>query len=141
MSGPVFIWPTRVYYEDTDATGVVYHARYLHYFERARTEWLRAMGISQQDLRAQHRVVFTLSNLEVDYLLPARLDDELLTTVVMAKMGRASFSFSQVLHYKSRPEVELARARVRVGCVDEATFRPCALPDEFVKTVSTGVSV
>ena len=136
-----FSWPIRVYYEDTDATGVVYHARYLQYFERARTEWLRARGLSQQELRSRHQVVFTLSNLEVDYLRPARLDDELVATAVLSQLRRVSFTFSQVLHYKGRPDAVLARARVRVGCVGEASFKPCALPDEFLEVVSNGVSV
>ncbi|HUS23487.1 MAG TPA: tol-pal system-associated acyl-CoA thioesterase [Candidatus Binatia bacterium] len=128
---PEFRWPVRAYYEDTDASGVVYHASYLHYFERARTEWLRAMGFSQHSLNQRLSVVFTVANLSVDYLRPARLDDELVVTVTVEHMRRASLQFSQVLHRSADAGTPLARARVRVGCVDVATFRPCALPEEF----------
>ena len=134
---PTFTWPVRAYYEDTDASGVVYHAAYLHYFERARTEWLRAMGFSQHQLRERQSVVFTVANLEVDYLRPARLDDELIVTVVVQQMRRASLVFSQTLHRAAEPDLVLARARVRVGCVDVAAFRPCPLPDEFREYVET----
>lgn len=139
MSKPVFTWPVRVYYEDTDATGVVYHANYLRYFERARTEWLRALGVAQQELRGQSGVVFTLANLEVDYLRPARLDDDLLVTVAVEHLRRASLTFSQAVHLRNDPDAPLARARARVACVDEHGFRPCPLPDDFVQKVSNGV--
>lgn len=141
MSKPVFSWPARVYYEDTDATGVVYHANYLRYFERARTEWLRALGVSQQSLRSDSGVVFTLANFEVDYLRPARLDDDLLVTVVVEHLRRASLTFSQTVHLRDAPDALLARARARVGCVDQHSFRPCPLPDDLVRKVSNGVSV
>jgi acyl-CoA thioester hydrolase len=141
---PVFRWPVRVYYEDTDASGVVYHAAYLRYFERARTEWLRAMGFSQQNLRGHLDVVFTVANLQVDFVRPARLDDDLDVTVFVEQMRRASLHFRQTLSRKAEPDAVLARATVRVGCVDVATFRPCPLPDDFVRHVeslSGGVSV
>lgn len=132
---PTFYWPVRAYYEDTDASGVVYHAVYLKYFERARTEWLRAMGFSQHGLRERLDVVFTVANLEVDYLRPARLDDDLDVTVVVAEMRRASLHFRQELARKGERDAPLARALVRVGCVDVGSFRPCALPVEFVEHV------
>lgn len=132
---PTFYWPVRAYYEDTDASGVVYHAVYLKYFERARTEWLRAMGFGQQSLRGRLDVVFTVANLSIDYLRPARLDDDLEVTVVVAEMRRASLHFKQVLNRKGERDTPLARATVRVGAVDVNTFRPCALPDEFVEYV------
>lgn len=132
-----FYWPARVYYEDTDASGVVYHASYLHYFERARTEWLRALGFSQQNLRGQLDVVFTVANLSVDYLRPARLDDELDVTVVVAQLRRASLHFRQTLTPRGLPDDVLARATVRVGCVDVGTFRPCPLPEPFVQHVES----
>lgn len=132
---PTFYWPVRVYYEDTDASGVVYHAQYLKYFERARTEWLRAMGFSQHGMRGRIDVVFTVANLEIDYLRPARLDDELEVTVIVAELRRASLHFRQVLTRKGERDTPLARARVRVGAVDVHSFRPCALPAEFVDYV------
>lgn len=133
---PTFYWHARVYYEDTDASGVVYHANYLRYFERGRTEWLRNMGFSQQDINATSGVVFTVANVEVDFVRPARLDDDLVVTVVVEHMRRASLTFGQALTRKADGEL-LARARVRVGCVDVTTFRPCALPEAFVAYVES----
>ena len=123
-----FSWRYRVYYEDTDASGVVYHAAYVRYFERARTEWLRARGFSQEALIKQD-LAFTVANLEVDFLKPARLDDELDVTVVVEKVGRASLEISQSLGRPGEPP--MARARVRVGCVAVSTFRPCPLTAEL----------
>ena len=135
---PPFLWPVRAYYEDTDASGVVYHARYLHFFERARTEWLRSMGFSQQNLRGSLDVVFTVANLQIDFLRPARLDDDLEVAVIVAQMRRASLEFRQELRRKGETEL-LARAHVRVGCVDVASFRPCALPDAFIQYIENSM--
>jgi len=139
MSGPdpkhppaAFFWPVRVYYEDTDASRVVYHAAYVKYFERARTEWLRALGFSQHALHDELGVVFTVANLEIDFLRPGRLDDELQVGVAVEQVRGASLRFRQALHRKGESGTPLARARVRVGCVDVETFRPCPLPEEFV---------
>lgn len=126
-----FQWPVRVYYEDTDASRVVYHAAYVKFFERARTEWLRNLGFSQHALHDELGVVFTVANIEVDYLRPARLDDELVVVVTVEQVRGASLTFSQVLHRKGEGETPLARARVRVGCVSYETFRPCPLPVRF----------
>src|SRR5690348_12544006 len=115
---PTFQWQVRAYYEDTDASGVLYHAQYLNYFERGRTEWLRAMGFAQDNLRERLDVVFTVANLEIDYLRPARLDDELVVTVIVAEVRRASLHFQQTLARRHEPDVTLSRAKVRVGCVD-----------------------
>lgn len=126
-----FVWPLRVYWEDTDASGVVYHANYLRWFERARTEWLRAQGVSQQRLRVELGLAFTLASLEIQYRLPARLDDELEATVVLVDRKRASLVFAQTLRRAGAADQVLAEARARVGCVNAATFRPCALPDQM----------
>ena len=123
-----FIWPVRVYYEDTDVSGVVYHANYLRWFERARTEWLRARGLGQEALRVQHGIAFTVAGLHIDYLRPARLDDELTVTTLIGEAGRASLVFEQQLH-RLVDGVKLAQVRARVGCVDAANFRPRRLPD------------
>ena len=133
---PPFLWPARVYYEDTDASGVVYHANYLRYFERARTEWLRHMGFGQQNLRESLAVAFTVANMSIDFLRPARLDDDLEITVIVANMRRASLEFRQELRRKGEAEL-LARAHVRVGCVDEKSFRPVALPEPFIQYVES----
>jgi acyl-CoA thioester hydrolase len=123
-----FVWPIRVYYEDTDASGVSYHASYLRWFERARTEWLRARGLSQEKLRVEHGVAFTVANLEIDYVIPARLDDEVEVVTRIADMRRVSMKFSQELRRRGDPSQVLSRARVRAACVDAATFKPAAMP-------------
>jgi acyl-CoA thioester hydrolase len=122
-----FSWPVRVYWEDTDASGVVYHANYLRWFERARTEWLRARGFDQERLRVELGAAFTVASLEIRYLRPARLDDALSVEVIVAELRRASLSFRQVLRRAADGE-RLSEATVRVGCVDAASFRPRAIP-------------
>ena len=122
----VFTWSVRVYYEDTDAGGIVFYANYLKFFERARTEWLRALGIGQHALLQEHGALFVVKNANVDYHAPARLDDELKLTLGIEKVGRASVQFTQRAW---RGEQLLASAAVKVGCVDAATLRPRALPD------------
>src|SRR3954464_8102232 len=90
-----FNWPVRVYYEDTDTGGVVFYANYLKFFERARTEWLRAAGVSQQALSDRHRVMFVVKSTAVDYHAPAKLDDQLQLTVTVERLGKASVQFVQ----------------------------------------------
>lgn len=144
IPNPVFAWPVRVYYEDTDATGVVYHANYLRWLERARTEWLRRHGLHQQTLLRDHGVVFTLASLEIAYLRPARLDDQLEIVTEISERKRASFRFAQSVRRKSlappgsissgQQDVgeTLATASVRAACVDAVSFKPRPLPD-FLK--------
>lgn len=125
MTAGEFRWPIRVYYEDTDAGGVVYHTGYIRYFERARTEWLRSFGYSQQRLVQEDNVLFTVVDLAIQYQRPARLDD-LLEIVTRAEAGGASVLFSQAA---LGPTGELlAEGQVRVACVDARTFRPRRLP-------------
>jgi acyl-CoA thioester hydrolase len=123
----VFTWAVRVYYEDTDAGGIVFYANYLKFFERARTEWLRAAGIGQQELLEQQGAVFVVKTASLDYHAPARLDDELKLTLTVEKLGRASVQFAQQAW---RGAQLLTSASVKVGCVDAATMRPRSLPDE-----------
>ncbi len=123
-----FTWTVRVYYEDTDASGVVYHAAYLRFFERARTEWLRAMGHGQEQLRHKLGLAFTVANMQTDFLKPARLDDELDVTVEVAQVRGASLTFRQALRRRAGEDALLARATVRIACVDQASFRPRPLP-------------
>lgn len=130
----MFVIPIRVYYEDTDASGVVYHASYLRYFERARTEWLRALGFSQQSLAGTSAVAFTVSRLNIEYRRPARLDDALTVTSSLAELRRASLVFEQHL---LRGDVELARAQVRAACVDAQSFRPRGLPATLYNELSS----
>ena len=123
---PAFTWTVRVYYEDTDAGGIVFYANYLKFFERARTEWLRAVGVSQQELAKDDGAIFVVKNTSVDYHAPARLDDVLDLTLRIQKLGRASVQFVQEARCGA---TLLASASVKVGCVDAATLRPRSLPD------------
>ena len=123
----VFTWTVRVYYEDTDAGGIVYYANYLKFFERARTEWLRSLDIHQQALLAGEGVAFVVRSAAVDYLASARLDDEIRLTLSIDKLGRASVQFVQQAW---RGDVLLSSATVKVGCVNAATMRPRPLPDD-----------
>ena len=124
-----FSWNARVYWEDTDGGGVVYYANYLKFMERARTEWLRALGHSQAELAEQFGFVFAVVEVKVNYRRPARLDDELTITCQPVPEGRASIRFKQRVR---RGDHILADGEVRVACVDAKTFRPRALPD-FIK--------
>jgi acyl-CoA thioester hydrolase len=121
-----FTWTVRVYYEDTDAGGIVFYANYLKFFERARTEWLRALDVNQQDLLDQHGAMFVVKCAQVDYHAPAKLDDVITLTLRIEKLGRASVQF---LQQASCGAALLASARVKVGCVDRAAFKPRPLPD------------
>lgn len=121
----VFNWDVRVYYEDTDAGGIVYYANYLKFFERARTEWLRAIGVGQQELLERHDALFVVKSVSADYHAPARLDDTVRLTLSIAKMGRASIVF---LQQAWRGETLLNTAQVKVGCVD-SSMRPRAVPE------------
>ena len=122
----VFTWTVRVYYEDTDAGGIVFYANYLKFFERARTEWLRAAGINQQELIESDGAAFVVKNASIDYHAPARLDDELTLTLTIEKLGRASVQFAQKAY---KGDTLLVEASVKVGCVDLTTVRPRSLPE------------
>ena len=123
----VFDWPVRVYYEDTDAGGIVFYANYLKFFERARTEWLRATGVQQQALLDADGTAFVVKSASLDYHAPARLDDELTIRTTVDKLGRASVLF---LQQAWRGETLLTSASVKVGCVDLTTMRPRSLPED-----------
>lgn len=126
-----FQWPVRVYYEDTDAGGVVYHARYLHFLERARTEWLRAHGVDQSRLKAEFGLVFVVSKLSLSFRRPARLDDELLASCVLSMRRGASLRFEQELRLAGSGEL-LLEADVLAACVNAESFRPSALPTNLL---------
>lgn len=127
-----FNWTVRVYYEDTDAGGIVYYANYLKFFERARTEWLRGAGIGQQILLEEHGAMFVVKSATLDYHAPAKLDDVLELTLSIEKLGRASVQFLQEARCGG---ALLTSARVKVGCVDSATLRPRALPDNVAASM------
>ena len=127
MSEP-FLWPARVYWEDTDAGGVVYYANYLRFMERARTEYLRRAGVEQDVLRAQQGIIFVVVSAEINYRSPAKFNDALEISVNLTEMKNASMTFAQEV---SRGAESLCQATVRVGCVDAGTFRPSRLPREL----------
>jgi acyl-CoA thioester hydrolase len=120
-----FQWPVRVYWEDTDGGGVVYHARYLHFFERARTEWLRYLGFDQSVLKAEHNIVFAISQMDIKFLRAAHLDDELQVSVRLVKRGRASMQMEQEIRRGDEP---IARAVVYAGCLKADVFKPTRIP-------------
>jgi acyl-CoA thioester hydrolase len=115
----------RVYWEDTDAGGVVFYANYLKFFERARTEWLRSLGHSQQRLREETGAIFVVAETSIRYLRAARLDDRLDVTVELLESGRATLLIAQRALRGSEP---LAEGTIRIGCVDAATLRPRRIP-------------
>jgi acyl-CoA thioester hydrolase len=127
-----FTLPVRVYYEDTDTAGVVYYANYLKFMERARTEWLRSLGIEQDQVRDQHGVVFAVRRAEVDYLQPARFNQLLEVTAHPAKIGRASITFAQEVRRQGDATPLLCSGRVRVACLDQASFRPTPIPEALL---------
>lgn len=130
-------WNIRVYYEDTDAGGIVFYANYLKFFERARTEWLRACGVDQQGLAAQYGVIFVVKNVAVDYHAPAQLDDELNVTVVVRRLGRASLEFRQEAWRMGSDGARslLATGDVKVGCIDAESLRPSPIPDHVTEKI------
>lgn len=131
-----FIWTVRVYYEDTDTGGVVYYANYLKFFERARTEWLRAAGVNQQLLNESHNVMFVVKSAAVDYHAPAKLDDELKLTVTVERLGRASVHFTQEAWRMNGPTPQLlATAQIKVGCVHSTELRPSGIPDAVLAKI------
>jgi acyl-CoA thioester hydrolase len=122
-----FFWPVRVYYEDTDAEGVVYYANYLKFFERARTEWLRASGVDLQTLQREDDRVFVVARAEVDYRQPARLNDELDIGVRVEDVRAASMQFVQQVVRKDDGAC-LCAGRFHVACVSHSTFSPRRVP-------------
>ncbi len=123
-----FSFNVRIYYEDTDSGGVVYHANYLKFMERARTEWLRAVGYSQNDLKDKFGLIIVVHALNIDYHYPARFDDALTVTSKLIKVGGSSFMFEQII---KRNESVLTSAKVRLVCVDANKFKPMAIPQEI----------
>lgn len=115
----------RVYWEDTDAGGVVFYANYLKFFERARTEWLRAMGLAQSTLQAEMDCIFVVAEVHLRYLAAARLDDLITVTVELIESGKASLQLQQQAW---RADTLLAQCRVRIGCVQASTLKPRRIP-------------
>lgn len=134
---PAFVWPVRVYIEDTDMGGVVFYANYLKFFERARTEWLRSLGVTQQALMDEHALVFVVSQMTVDYVRPARLDDQLNITVETERLGRASVCFSQQAR---RGDTLLASARIQIVAVSLPQMRPVGIPSDILAKMKSSLN-
>jgi acyl-CoA thioester hydrolase len=127
-----YVHRLRVYWEDTDAGGVVFYANYLKFFERARTEWLRALGVQQRALRETAGAIFIVTDTSVSYRAPARLDDELEVSVDLRQAGRASMLIAQQAR---RAGELLAEGDIRIGCVDAATFKPRRIPNDVLQVL------
>lgn len=122
-----FSWPVRVYYEDTDAGGVVYYANYLKFMERARTEWLRKLGFEQDELIAREDVLFAVRHIEIEYLQPARLNDALTIDVQLVDASAATMTLAQQIIKQNESGV-LCKGTVKIVCLKASTFKPSALP-------------
>jgi acyl-CoA thioester hydrolase len=131
--GSPFRHTLRVYWEDTDAGGVVFYANYLRFFERARTEWLRHLGVQQQALREATGAIFVVTDAQVGFRAPARLDDELQVSVELRHAGRAQLRIAQQAR---RGDDLLAEGEIRIGCVDAGTFRPRRIPNEVLNLLA-----
>jgi len=131
-SSPAFTWPVRVYYEDTDAGGVVYYANYLRFLERARTEWLRALGFEQTALADVHQVVFVVRSISLDYAKPARFNDALDVTIERVTTGASRIELEQRVR---RGGEQLVTARVELACVNTATFKPVRIPGPVIAKI------
>ena len=136
-----FEFPIRIYWEDTDAGGIVFYANYLKFFERARTEWLRSLGIAQQTLREQTGGIFVVTSAQLDYLRPSRLDDQLIVTAKLQSAGRASLTIQQqaLLVNTNDPAISptlLCTGEIRIGWVDGTSMRPTRIPNRILEQLS-----
>ena len=122
-----FSWPVRVYYEDTDAGGVVYYANYLKFMERARTEWLRKLGFEQDELIARDNVLFAVRHIEIEYLQPARLNDAIIIDVQLVDASAATLTLAQQITKQNESGV-LCRGKVKIVCLKASSFKPTAVP-------------
>ncbi len=129
----MFSWPVRVYYEDTDLGGVVYYANYLRFMERARTEWLRHLGVDQTTLLEDRGLIFVIVSAEVRYLQPARFNDELQVTVALESTRRTAMSFVQEIRRHGLDGELLTRGRVQAACVEAVNFRPRGIPPDIIE--------
>lgn len=135
-----FCWPVRVYYEDTDAGGVVYHARYLYFMERARTEWLRRLGFEQDLLRSAHGVLFAVRRMSLEFLRPARFNDQLEIMAIPTSHGRASLDFAQQVRRPS-DDILCCRASVNVACLEAVSLRPARIPTALLAALAATAPV
>lgn len=131
-----FTWPVRVYWEDTDAGGIVFYANYLKFFERARTEWLRSRGIAQRAVVESTGGMFVVSEAKIRYLKPAQLDDELIVTAWPQESGRASMTIQQQVFLQTPTGLSLlCEGTIRAGWVDAATYKPTRIPTHVLEAL------
>ena len=123
-----FEWPVRVYYEDTDAQGVVYYANYFRYMERARTEWLRSLGVDQLQLLNDERRMFVVTATNAEFVAPAKFNDEIVVTARLASLARATFDIEQNIYLNSLQETLLLRGGVKAAFLNADTMRPMRVP-------------
>ena len=133
----MFSWPVRVYYEDTDAGGIVYHARYLYFLERARTEWLRSLGFNQSTLKQQN-TIFVVRDMGLKFVQPAQLDDELAVTVNVTQFKKASIKVVQTILCQGKT---MLQADVTIACLNASTFKPQAMPQSILSTLQLKESI
>ena len=137
MQHTPFSWPVRVYWEDTDAGGIVFYANYLKFFERARTEWLRSLGVHQSELKAALNGIFVVSETQIKYHQSARLDDELLVTARLQEKGRASLIIEQQALRKNEQGglLTLCEGTIRIGWVNAENLRPQRIPQQLLNVL------
>ena len=132
VSNQNFNWPIRVYYEDTDSGGVVYHSNYLNFMERARTEWLRQLGFEQTYLKDTLNIIFVVHSMQIAFKKPAKFNDMLTITCELHKVGHSSFEFLQKIIFNQQT---LAEAQVKLACVNALTFKPVGIPEPIKSTM------
>lgn len=132
-----FLWPVRVYYEDTDSGGVVYYANYLRFMERARTEWLRQLGFEQDELIQKDAVIFAVRAVQVDYIQPARFNDELNVSAKLTEQGRASLTIDQKI-IRVADQTLLCKGSVKIVSLRSDSFKPCAIPKNILQQIKQG---
>ncbi len=138
-SNVIFDWPVRVYYEDTDAAGVVFYANYLRFMERGRTEWLRALGFEQDVLRERDGIVFAVRTVALEYLAPARFNALLTVRSAVSHQGGASLTFEQRI-LRVGDDVCCCQGQVKVACLDAATMRPRRMPEFLASAILSGLA-
>ena len=134
INSPVFHWPIRVYYEDTDAGGVVYHSQYLNFMERARTEWLRSLGFEQVALRASLDILFVVHSLQIQFKRSARFDDLLAVDTQLTYLKLSSFECSQII---VREQQTIIQAQVKIACVNATTYKPTGIPASIKRSMES----
>ena len=132
-----FEWPVRVYYEDTDAQGVVYYANYFRFMERARTEWLRALGVDQVAMMEQERRIFVVTETKAEFVVPARFNDQIIVTARLAGLSRATFDIEQNIYLDSLDGKLLLRGGVRAAYLNADTLRPVRVPASIFEEVKS----